>query len=109
VYLFRSRRECTYFTRTCAAFNSEPWVAVYFEREGDAELYLTSLENYERKYWARGVPIGSWKMTPNARAAYAGDAAVRHIALDFKTEHWNFDGNGVLVDGKVANARWEKT
>jgi hypothetical protein len=31
-------------------------------------------------------------MTPNARAAYASDAAVKHIALGFKAEHWSFDG-----------------
>src|SRR5207302_10389046 len=60
VYLFRSRRECAQFARACAAFNSEPWVAVYFEREGDTELYLTSLDNYARRYWLRGAPIDSW-------------------------------------------------
>jgi len=27
-------------------------VAVYFEREGDTELYLTSLDNYARRYGA---------------------------------------------------------
>ncbi|MGH7915762.1 MAG: hypothetical protein ACREPW_14115 [Candidatus Binataceae bacterium] len=87
VYIFRTRTECKQFELICAAFGVEPWVAVYIERESEADLYLTSLKNY-RRYWRSA--IGDWKMTAKARAAYMRDHEVRHIALTFKDKDWGF-------------------
>jgi Holliday junction resolvase-like predicted endonuclease len=33
----------------CQAFACEPWIAIYVEAENNAEVYLTSLENYDQK------------------------------------------------------------
>ena len=34
----------------CQAFACEPWIAIYVEATDYAEVYLTSLENYDQKY-----------------------------------------------------------
>ena len=34
----------------CEAFNCEPWIGIYVETEKFADLYLTSLENYDKNY-----------------------------------------------------------
>ena len=34
----------------CEAFHCDPWVAVYVENAGSADLYLMSLEHFDKAY-----------------------------------------------------------
>src|SRR5688500_1635360 len=35
----------------CRDFNLEPWIAVYVETEKGADLYMTTLKNYQEQYF----------------------------------------------------------
>ncbi len=73
----------------CDAFGCIPWIAVYIETEGSADLYLTSLENYEGKYRIQeGKKIDDWKMNKKYLHLYETDSLVRHIRIDFQMSHW---------------------
>ena len=72
----------------CKAFGCEPWIAVYVESERFADLYLTSLKNYDARYRVHGRKIDSWKMTTNHMDGYTSDANVKHIHIDFKDQNW---------------------
>lgn len=72
----------------CRVFACEPWIAVYVEADESADLYLTSLAQYDEKYRGRnGRAIDDWKMTKNLREQYA-DAGVKHIRIHFEFTHW---------------------
>ncbi len=90
VYLFRERKDDRQkLLDACEAFNCEPWVAVYAECDTCADLFLTSLANYESKY-RPGKPhaVDGWRMTERFIREYASDREVKHIRLDFKAENW---------------------
>lgn len=73
----------------CQAFACEPWIAIYVEATDYAEVYLTSLENYDQKYRGKkGKAIDDWKMTANYRKRYEEDTCVRHIRIDFRSTNW---------------------
>ena len=75
----------------CRAFAAEPWIAVYVERTTSADLYLTSLQNYDAKYRGRaGRAIDDWKMTKANCDKYAEDAAVKHIHLELDFISWDW-------------------
>ena len=71
----------------CESFGCEPWIGVYVETLDHADLYLTSLKNYDKKY--RGGAIGNyWKMARKYRDMYNEDEKVKHITLRFGTTNW---------------------
>ncbi len=73
----------------CASFGCEPWIAVYVETSQFADLYLTSLDNYDSKYRTReGRALDTWKMSPKYRALYRQDKEVKHIRADFHQDGW---------------------
>ncbi len=73
----------------CKAFACEPWIAVYVETEGTADLYLTSLKNYDEKYrGSKDAAVDGWKMTRKHRREYVTDPKVKHIAMAFQTDEW---------------------
>jgi hypothetical protein len=73
----------------CEAFSCEPWIAVYAECDTRADLFLTSLENYDKRYGTRGEnAIDGWRMTAKLLKEYESDPEVRHIRLDFKAGNW---------------------
>jgi hypothetical protein len=73
----------------CLAFACEPWIAIYVEATEYAEVYLTSLENYDQKYRGRkGRAIDDWKMKTNYRKRYEEDTCVKHIRIDFRSTNW---------------------
>jgi hypothetical protein len=74
----------------CKAFACTPWVAVYVEATNHADLYLTSLENYNAKYKGRGRAIDAWNMSPKSREQYASDSAVKHIHIAFEARSWTW-------------------
>ncbi len=76
----------------CKVFAGEPWIAIYVESECAADLYLTSLANYDRKYRVRGRKTESWKMTKRQIRAYTADTGVKHIHVVFSDENWRRRG-----------------
>lgn len=75
----------------CQAFACEPWIAIYVEAAAYADLYLTSLENYEQDY--RGKPgkvVDDWKMSAKSRQKYESDSSVKHIRIDFCPTNWTW-------------------
>jgi len=75
----------------CNAFSCEPWIGVYVETSNSADLYLTSLENYDKKYRGReGKAIDVWKMRKKDKEEYEKDPNVRHIRIKFDYKNWNW-------------------
>ena len=74
----------------CRAFACAPWVAVYVETSDEADVYLTSLDNYDRNYRTAGKKVDDWKMCPKHREKYASDANVLHIHMSFDARNWRW-------------------
>jgi len=73
----------------CTAFGVEPWLAVYVECGTSADLYLTSLENYDREHrTSTSRVIDDWKMTASAKQAYQRDPKVMHISFSITVGNW---------------------
>lgn len=90
VYLFRKRKDDRQkLLNACEAFSCEPWVGVYVECDTCADLFLTSLANYDCKYRPEGAhAVDGWRMTQKCILEYASDSEVKHIRLDFKAKNW---------------------
>jgi len=91
VNVFSYRKEKDDRQRTldaCQAFACEPWVGVYVEMADAADIYLTSLENYDAKYRVAGRAVDDWKMTRKHRQAYTDDPDVKHIRVAFHVGNW---------------------
>jgi Holliday junction resolvase len=87
VYVFR-HEDRKKMLSACKAFGCEPWIAIYVESECAADLYLTSLANYDSEYRVRGRKTESWKMTSKQLRGYTADAEVKHIHVVFSDENW---------------------
>lgn len=74
----------------CEAFACEPWIAVYVEATDQADIYLTSLENYDINYRGSGKAIDDWKMGPKHQSMYASDPCVKHIKIRFEETNWSW-------------------
>jgi Holliday junction resolvase-like predicted endonuclease len=75
----------------CEAFACEPWIAIYVETSNSADLYLTSLKNYDEKYRGKeGKKIDDWKMTKKYNERYEKDPNIRHIKIEFQATNWNW-------------------
>jgi hypothetical protein len=72
----------------CEAFACDPWIAVYIETVNSADIFLLSLENYEKKYRKKEKAIDDWKMTKKYRERYVLDPDVKHIRIEFKKNCW---------------------
>jgi Holliday junction resolvase-like predicted endonuclease len=72
----------------CEFFACEPWIAIYVETTESGDLYLTSLENYDRKYRGKGTAVGDWKMKEKDKCSYEKDPEVKHIGIDFRGTNW---------------------
>ena len=73
----------------CQAFGCDEWIAVYVETTDYADLYLTSLRNYDAKY--RGNKervIDNWKMRPKNLVAYEQDNETMHLHMKFESRNW---------------------
>jgi hypothetical protein len=89
-YIFReAKQDREKLLEACEAFGCDPWIAAYVECNEYADLFLTSLENYDDKYRSQGkTTIDAWKMTEKQKHQYAVDRDVRHIRFDFKAKNW---------------------
>lgn len=74
----------------CEAFACEPWLAVYVEATDQADIYLTSLENYDANYRREGKAIDDWKMGPKYMEKYMADPLVKHIKIKFQKTNWSW-------------------
>lgn len=75
----------------CEAFACEPWIAVYVETLEFADLFITSVENYDEKYRGKeGRAIDDWKMTKKYREQYEKDSNVKHIRIKFYATNWDW-------------------
>ena len=92
VNVFLSRKEDRRkLLDACKAFACEPWIAIYVETADFADVYLTSLENYDNKYCGQeGRAIDSWKMREKAKQRYAEDPSVKHIRIKFYATNWSW-------------------
>jgi len=73
----------------CKAFGCEPWIAVYVETTDCADLFLTSLENYDSEYrGSKENVIDNWKMGPKHLEAYDKDDKVMHLYLKLEGKNW---------------------
>lgn len=92
VNLFFSRKaDIEKVKAACQTFCCEPWVAVYVETSTCADLYLTSLEHYERNYRSRtGKAIDDWKMGLKYQEEYKNAKDVKHIRIEFQLSGWNW-------------------
>lgn len=58
-----SKKDREKLKRACKSFACIPWIAIYVETLNFAEIYLTSLNNYDSKYRGKKVrKIDDWKM-----------------------------------------------
>ena len=77
----------------CNAFACEPWIAVYVETPEYADVYLTSLENFDREYrGGKAKSIDTWKMTKKYKERYEQDSNVKHIRIEFHATNWEWFG-----------------
>ena len=74
---------------TCKAFACEPWIAIYVETSNSADIYLTSLNNYDEKYSTKiGKALDDWKMNKKYREMYREDVNVKHVRIEFQEVNW---------------------
>jgi Holliday junction resolvase-like predicted endonuclease len=91
VFIFKKPvRDRKKLAEACEAFACDQWIAVYVEASNDADIYLTSLDNYDRNYLDEQAKIQSWKMSDNERQRYDNDTEVKHIKIEFKYTHWKW-------------------
>ena len=77
---------------SCEAFACEPWIAVYVETEESADVYFTSLKNYDENYRSReGKAVDDWKMGMKYKEQYEKDSDVKHIRIAFHTMNWDWN------------------
>ncbi|MGB8414369.1 MAG: hypothetical protein WCE23_16245 [Candidatus Binatus sp.] len=90
VYIFREKaNDRKKLLDACKTFACVPWIAVYVECDEGADLFLTSLANYDKKYRSKEKrAVDAWTMTGIQKAKYALDRKVRHIRIKFEAAHW---------------------
>lgn len=78
-------------TQACSYFACKPWIAIYVEKSDSADLFLTSLENYDKKYQLNaGKAIEDWKMGEKYLQKYAQDSGVHHLRLKVESHNWDW-------------------
>jgi len=76
----------------CDAFSCEPWIAVYVETSESADVYLTSLKNYDENYRGReGKATDVWRMRKKNKEEYEKDHKVKHIRIEFHAINWDWE------------------
>ena len=73
----------------CRAFGCEPWLGVYVECSKSADLYLTSLARYDKRYKSiKARAIEAWSMSRKRRNDYKSDPDVFHVHFDLDHAKW---------------------
>jgi len=76
----------------CKAFCCEPWIAIYVETVKEADIYLTSVKNYDRKYRIKNRVIDDWKMGKKYKLQYddKDEQMIKHIHIQFDLKSWKW-------------------
>ena len=103
VTIFRSNRsDRQKVLAACDAFACQPWIAVYVETADYADLFLTSLENFDRRYATRPEGGGeNWRMGSRHVASYRVDQGLYHIRIDFSATNWWTLAPAVTAEARV--------
>jgi Holliday junction resolvase-like predicted endonuclease len=89
VNIFKKPQDRGKLNKACEAFACKPWIAIYVESEKTADLYLTSLANYDGKYRIdQNRKVDGWRMTGEEMEKYSTDTNVRHIRIEFTEQNW---------------------
>jgi len=90
VNIFNNRKNDRDKVKTiCEAFGCEPWIAVYVETKSFADLFITSLINYDAEYrTAENKAVDDWKMSPRWKSVYDKDSDVMHLHIRFEAGTW---------------------
>ena len=72
----------------CKAFGCKPYIGIYVETASQGDLYLTSLENYDKKYGNINRVTDDWKMRKKDKGKYKKDPEVKHIIINFNEINW---------------------
>lgn len=73
----------------CESFACDQWIAVYVETSCGADIYLTSVDNYDRRYANPNAKTQSWLMSDKQKRKYEEDSRVKHIKVAFELTHWD--------------------
>lgn len=77
--------------KACDVFTCKPWIAVYVETLSYADVYLTSLKNYDKKYRGnKNRAVDVWSMHHEIIDKYDEDTEVIHLRIKFAANNWNF-------------------
>lgn len=75
--------------KACKAFGFTPWLGIYVECGKAADLYLTSLKNYDNKYKSmKAHAIEGWSMSNRRKNQYDQDPNVFHINFVLGEKNW---------------------
>jgi Holliday junction resolvase len=75
----------------CDAFACEPWIGIYIETSEAADIYLLSLDHYDKTYSNRpDSKSGNWKMDLKNKQKYEEDNAIKHIKIQFDLKKWDW-------------------
>ncbi len=84
ITIFKDNKSEKKVKDACKAFACEPWIGIYMEAAKEADIYLTSLKNYNSKYRKLGNTTGEWKMSGGFKEKYEKDSNVIHIHITFE-------------------------
>jgi len=88
VFLFRKSEDRDKLLAACKAFACKPWLAIYVETDKAGDLFLTSLKNFDRKAYRLGKNTEAWGMADRQLNAYAADAEIKRVHIDFAVYNW---------------------
>jgi len=90
----------------CKAFACDPWIAIYVECIECADLFVLSLDHYDRAYRHNtNRAIDDWKMGEKHRARYDADPDVKHIRIVFMANPWNWELTGSSTRRSTKSSR----
>jgi len=101
----RSMSDRAKVIEACRAFACSPWIGVYVEGENYANIYLTSLENYDAKYRRPDRAVDVWRMGPRDRLAYRRDSSVKNLRIVFHATNWAWNKEQPRQKPMLANPR----
>jgi hypothetical protein len=85
----RRKNDRQMLLEACQTYACKPWIAIYVETKYYADVYLTSLANYDMKYRGKvDKKIDDWKMRDNYRDIYQNDRGIKHIKFEFHPNNW---------------------
>jgi len=77
--------------KACETFAAVPWIAVYVETAEYSDLYLVSLEHYDRFYRGRvDRAVDTWSMSAKWLQKCSEDEDVKHIRAVFNKYSWTW-------------------